>query len=271
MKKEAELVLNDTKNVEAKIAVIRETKVIADADVAALYGVETKRVNEAVRNNRDKFPADYMFELSKSELRDLMSKISSTNVSLMNRNSTKVFTEKGLYMLATILKSAQARAVTFAIIETFAKVRSLKRELLEMHTEPDKKVREKKMQHFGEVLTDIVMPDMQTQETESSLEINFIIGKIKHTIKRVRKEANKWNIKENHVIRRGRKNSHRGDTVAKVWIEENRQKKIEIAWSELSATEETEVMQAIDEHWEELNKLIDDVFAGKKIRIKRIK
>ena len=97
MKKEAELVLNDTKNVEAKIAVIRETKVIADADVAALYGVETKRVNEAVRNNRDKFPADYMFELSKSELRDLMSKISSTNVSLMNRNSTKVFTEKGLY------------------------------------------------------------------------------------------------------------------------------------------------------------------------------
>ena len=78
MKKEAELVLNDTKNVEAKIAVIRETKVIADADVAALYGVETKRVNEAVRNNRDKFPADYMFELSKSELRDLMSKISST-------------------------------------------------------------------------------------------------------------------------------------------------------------------------------------------------
>ena len=74
-----------------------------------------------------------------------------------------------------------------------------------------------------------------------------------------------------HVIRRGRKNSHRGDTVAKVWIEENGQKKIEIAWSGLSATEETEVLQAIDEHWEELNKLIDDVFAGKKIRIKRIK
>ena len=74
-----------------------------------------------------------------------------------------------------------------------------------------------------------------------------------------------------HVIRRGRKNSHRGDTVAKVWIEENGQKSIEIAWSELNATEETEVLKAIDEHWEELNKLIDDVFAGKKIRIKRIK
>ena len=135
-----------------------------------------------------------MFALSTVELQDLKSKILISKVSSANRKPTKVFTEKGLYMLATILKSEQARAVTFAIIETFAKVRNLKRELLEMHTEPDKKVREKKMQHFGEVLTDIVMPDMQTQETESSLEINFIIGKIKHTIKRVRKETSKDNI-----------------------------------------------------------------------------
>jgi len=106
----------------------------------------------------------------------------------MNRNSTKVFTKRGLYMLATILKGERARAVTFAIIETFAKVRELKRELLELHQETDKKKQASKMQHFGEVLTDIVMPDLQTSETESSLEINFLIGKIKHTVKRVRKE-----------------------------------------------------------------------------------
>ena len=74
-----------------------------------------------------------------------------------------------------------------------------------------------------------------------------------------------------HVVRRGSKKSHRGDTVAKIWIEENGQKKIEIAWSELNATEETEIIKAIDDHWEELNQLIDDVFAGKKIKIKRIK
>ena len=177
--------------VEGKIAVIRNVEVIADADVAELYGVETKRINEAVRNNPDKFPARYMFELSKSELQDLRSKISSTNVSAMNRNSTKVFTERGLYMLATILKGERARAVTFAIIETFAKVRELKRELLELHQETDKEVQKTKMQHFGEVLSDIVMPDLQTLETESSLEINFLIGKIKHTVKRVRKEEKK--------------------------------------------------------------------------------
>ena len=74
-----------------------------------------------------------------------------------------------------------------------------------------------------------------------------------------------------HVVRRGSKKSHRGDTVAKIWIEENGVKKIEIAWSELNADEEAEVIKAIDEHWEELNNLIDDVFAGKKIQIKRIK
>ena len=174
--------------VEDKIVVIRGIPVIADADVAALYGVETRRVNEAVGNNPEKFPSHYLFELNVSELRGLRSKISTTNVSVKSRNPTKVFTERGLYMLATILSGERARAVTFAIIETFYKVRCLKRELVELHNEPDKQVQEQKMKHFGEVLTDIVMPDLQTSETESSLELNFIIGKLKHTVKRTRKE-----------------------------------------------------------------------------------
>ena len=174
--------------VEDKIAVIRNVDVIADADVAALYGVETREINQAVRNNRDKFPTSYMFELSNNELNDLRSKILTTNVSSKSRSTTKVFTERGLYMLATILKGKTAKNMTFAIIETFAKVRELKRELLDLHQEKDKEKQASKMQHFGEVLADIVMPDLQTSETESSLEINFFIGKLKHTVKRVRKE-----------------------------------------------------------------------------------
>ena len=191
MKKDATTLAMNIQKVEDKIAVIRNAEVIADADVAKLYGVETKRINEAVRNNPDKFPETYMLELNKSELVDLRSKISTTNVSAMNRNPTKVFTERGLYMLATILKGEQARNMTFAIIETFVKVRELKRELLDLHKETDKAKQQTKMQHFGEVLTDIVMPDLQTSETESSLEINFLIGKIKHTVKRVRKDEPK--------------------------------------------------------------------------------
>ena len=188
VKKNDTVLAINIQKVKDKIAVIRNLEVIADADVAELYGVETKRINEAVKNNPDKFPASYMFVLNKSEVLELRSKISTTNVSAMNRNPTKVFTERGLYMLATILKGEQARDMTFAIIETFVKVRELKRELLDLHKETDKQKQQSKMQHFGEVLTDIVMPDLQTSETESSLEINFLIGKIKHTVKRVRKD-----------------------------------------------------------------------------------
>jgi len=173
--------------VQNKIVNIRGVNVIADADVADLYGVETKRVNEAVRNNPEKFPEDYMFVLTTDELSDLRSKISTTKISAKSRVAPKVFTEKGLYMLATILKSKRAQDVTFAIIETFAKVRYLKREIVELHKETDIEKQTTKMQKFGEVISDIVMPDLETFETESTLELNFFIGKIKHTVKRVKK------------------------------------------------------------------------------------
>ena len=173
--------------VQNKIVNIRGVNVIADADVADLYGVETKRVNEAVRNNPEKFPEDYMFVLTTDELSDLRSKISTTKISAKSRVAPKVFTEKGLYMLATILKSKRAQDVTFAIIETFAKVRYLKREIVELHKETDIEKQTTKMQKFGEVISDIVMPDLETSETESTLELNFFIGKIKHTVKRVKK------------------------------------------------------------------------------------
>ncbi len=191
VRKDSGLFVNEIMEVRDKIAIIRNMQVIADADVAALYGVQTKEVNQAVRNNPDKFPEDYLFVLNKNELRDLRSKNLTTNVSSKRRNPTKVFTEKGLYMLATILKSERATAVTFAIIETFAKVRSLKQELVELHTESDKDRQTEKVRHFSDTLTDLVMPDLQTSETESSLEINFLIGKIKHSVKRVRKERPK--------------------------------------------------------------------------------
>lgn len=184
-------------DIEKRIVSVRGLAVLLDADVADIYGIETKRVNEAVRNNPDKFPADYMLQLTKDEsarlrskistIEDLRSKISSTKFSLKSRSLPKAFTEKGLYMLATILKSRRATAATFAIIETFAKVRGIKRELVELHKEPDLRKRTDRMHHFGQTLTDIVMPDLDVVETESTLELNFFIGKIKHTVKRIKR------------------------------------------------------------------------------------
>ena len=176
-------------SVQSRIIIVRDMPVIVDADVAEIYGVETKRINEAVRNNPDRFPEGYMFVLSSDEFTDLRSKISTTKISTKSRALPKAFTEKGLYMLATILKSKQATAATFAIIETFAKVRYLKRELKELHQEADKRKQMSKMQNFGEVLSDIIMPDLETAETESSLELNFFIGKIKHTVRRIKKAS----------------------------------------------------------------------------------
>ena len=91
------------KSIEDRIIVVRGKSVMLDTDVALLYGVETRRINEAVKNNKDKFPADYVFALTDSELQSLRSKCSTANVSVKSRVTPKAFTEKGLYMIATIL------------------------------------------------------------------------------------------------------------------------------------------------------------------------
>ena len=184
-------------NVQRSIVTVRGQQIIIDADVAHLYGVETKRINEAVRNNPDKFPSDYMFILTKEEVEALRSKNSSTNLSSKSRSLPKAFTEKGLYMLATILKSKNAIAVTFAIVETFANVRELKRQLRDLHQETDNYKQNDKINSFGELLSDIVAPDLEVAETESSVEINFFVGKIKHTVKRVKRAIPPTNNENN--------------------------------------------------------------------------
>ena len=205
MKKEGDRLPALMREVEDKIIVVRGQKTLLDRDVAALYGVETREVNQAVRNNPRKFREGYVLELTKEESTALRSNL-LTLEALRSNNATlepingkgrhskynfKAFTSRGLYMLATCLKSDKAVDATVAIVETFDKVQTLKQELLELHQETDKEKQASKVKHFGDVLTDIVMPDLQTSETESSLEINFFIGKIKHTVKRVRKEEPK--------------------------------------------------------------------------------
>lgn len=179
--------------VENKILVVRNQDVLLDRDVAALYGVETREVNQAVRNNPRKFREGYVIELTNEESSVLRSNIltleTANGKGRYSKYNFKAFTSKGLYMLATCLKSERATDATVAIVETFDKVQSMKHELLDLHRETDKTKQASKIQHFGEVLADIVMPDLQTNETESSLEINFFIGKLKHTVKRVRKDA----------------------------------------------------------------------------------
>jgi hypothetical protein len=93
-----------------------------DRNLAQLYDVETKRINEAVRNNPDKFPDDFMFELDHDEFENLRSKISTSSWG-GQRYRPKVFTEQGVYMLATIIKSKVATEATIGIMRTFTKLK----------------------------------------------------------------------------------------------------------------------------------------------------
>ena len=108
--------------IETKIYKVRQVSVMLDSDLAKLYDVETKRINEAVKNNPEKFPCDFFFELTQEETEILKSKISTSSWG-GRRKAIKVFTEQGVYMLATILKSKIATDVTINIMRTFTKMR----------------------------------------------------------------------------------------------------------------------------------------------------
>ena len=157
-----------------------------DSDVAELYEVETKRINEAVRNNPDKFPYGYIVELSKNEW-DLLKSKFSTSKRGGKVKIPKAFPEKGLYMLATILKSQQAVQATLAIIETFSKMRKLTRNIKTLSNVKDKREQQALMKKSGEMIAEILDDDLQTTDTETSIELNFAVLKFKHTIKKKNK------------------------------------------------------------------------------------
>jgi hypothetical protein len=99
----------------------------------------------------------------------------------------KAFTEKGLYMLATILKSPRATQTTIAIVETFAKIRELSRTVAELAETSEEGKKKSLMQKSGEIIADMLGEEMTTTDTETSLELNLALLKVKHTVKKTNK------------------------------------------------------------------------------------
>ena len=186
-----------TKDVESKVFTIRNQRVILDCDVATLYGVETKRVNEAVRNNREKFPEGFIIELDSEESAVLRSKISSLKHSKgsgsnISKYNYKAFTEKGLYMLATILKSKQAVKTTIAIIETFTMMRNLAQNIEELQdVSLDDNKRKNILLQSGKIMAEAIGANLTTKSVETEIEINLAAIRIKHKIIRKDKEDDK--------------------------------------------------------------------------------
>ena len=153
--------------IKEKIITINDLPVILDFNVAELYGVQTKEVNQAVKNNPNKFPDGYVFKLDDKQITDLRSKNLTANSK--SRVAPKAFTEKGLYMLATILKGEVATATTISIIEAFAKLRELSRTIGELSANPGQYEQRSLMQKSGEIMADLFGEDMQTNETETEI------------------------------------------------------------------------------------------------------
>lgn len=170
--------------VESKIIEIRCQKVILDSDVAELYGVETRDINKAVKNNQEKFPVGYIIELTKDEKKQLVENFHRFDNLKHSTVNPKAFTEKGLYMLATILKSERATQTTIAIVETFAKIKNLTRNIKELSNAHDEQKKQNLLQKSGEIIAEIFEDDLVANESETTIEMNFAVLKFKHTIKK---------------------------------------------------------------------------------------
>ena len=172
--------------VKDKIILLRGKQVILDSDVAQLYGVETRVVNQAVKNNPDKFPDEYLIRLDNQEVADLKSKILISSWG-GRRNAPTAFTESGLYMLATILKSECATQTTIAIIDTFVQLRELARTMQAVAVAEDETQKKNLLHRSGELIGEVLGTQLDTTETETEIELNFAVVKIKHKVKKGKK------------------------------------------------------------------------------------
>ena len=183
-----------SKDVESRIVIVRGQHVLLDRDVAELYGVETKRINEAVKNNPEKFPPRCIIYLDEEESAVLRSKFSTIEPSQgkghYSKYNFKAFTERGLYMLATILKSPRATQTTLAIIDTFVEVREMARTMEALQNVIDGGTEQQSLlQKTGQLLATVVGNNLSTASTETEIELNFAVVKIKH--KFIRKDEDK--------------------------------------------------------------------------------
>ena len=182
--------------IENKLIKYKEQFVIVDSDLAQLYGVETRDINKSVKNNPDKFSDGYIIELTEEEKKELVENFHRFDRLKHSTVNPKVFTEKGLYMLATILKSKVATETTLNIIETFAKVKELSRNINAIMKTQDEAKQKELAEKSNKILEDIIEiePDIladdedgEIVETTTKFEFNLGFAKVSRSIKKIKK------------------------------------------------------------------------------------
>jgi len=151
----------------SKIFLVREKKVMVDRDLAELYEVETKVLNQTVKRNISRFPSDFMFQLNKVEMEIWKSQFVTSKASQKGlRKRPFVFTEQGVAMLSSVLNSKRAIQVNIQIIRAFTKLRELlatNKQLREKIEEMEKKY-DKKLREIFEVLKRLIMEEEKPKE-----------------------------------------------------------------------------------------------------------
>jgi len=154
--------------INSRILTLRGKQVMLDRDLAELYQVETKVLNQAVKRNIKRFPSDFMFQMSQNEFENWRSQFVTSNSDKMGlRRAPYAFSEQGIYMLATVLKSDVAIDVNIAIMRTFTKLRefskhynALAKQLIEIDRKHDKQYKELK-KALDALIAESEMADMK--------------------------------------------------------------------------------------------------------------
>ena len=154
----------DLIRVERAIHIIRGDKVILDEDLADLYGIEVKRLNEQVRRNYDRFPADFMFQLTNQEFKDLRSQFATASQWGGRRTPPYAFTEQGVAMLSSVLNSPRAVQVNIEIMRTFVRLR----QMLASHADLAERLEELERKYDGQfkVVFEAIRQLMRPEEKE---------------------------------------------------------------------------------------------------------
>lgn len=177
--------------IEEKLLNINEKPVLLAKDVADLYNVSVSALNQAVKRREDLFPIDFRFQLTDLETKNLKSQgVISSDTHGGSRKNPYVYTEEGLYMLATVLKSDRAKLVHFNIVKTFSKIRQISKNLRKMVSIDGKEKQNELISRSNHLLNEVIEADIiekkkldsNIKKVKDEFEINLGVIKFKRTI-----------------------------------------------------------------------------------------
>lgn len=165
-----------TEKIDRAILIIREHKVMLDSDLAEIYGIKTSRLNEQVKRNKDRFPDDFMFQLTSNEKQEVIANCDHLEKLKFSRTNPYAFTEHGTIMLANVLNTSTAIETSVLIVRAFVKLR----EILSTHKELERKILELESKYDNQfkLIFEAIRELMQQEQLDKNRpRIGYKIGK----------------------------------------------------------------------------------------------